>query len=105
MRFFLPLTLLFALLAPLTTQAQTSEKHIKQVYDLAIKYNDANMAVAALYHSLAEDTSNVQLKDSLATLYFNMNRYPQVLALTTELMAEDRSNLKYLEMRAIALQA
>ena len=74
----------------------------RQVFEQALAYNDGEVAVGALYEMMALQPANEALKDTLAYLYYNLNKYASVLFVTREITARQPSNLGALELRALA---
>jgi tetratricopeptide (TPR) repeat protein len=78
-------------------------KHM-EVYRMAKSYADFNTAAVALHYQLAEDPTNMALKDSLAVMYFAMGANLQCIALGKELLEKDENNQRMLELVAISYQ-
>lgn len=72
------------------------------VYRQAIKYGDYQAAAVALYYKLAQDPDNIDLKDSLATLYFTAGYYRQAVLIGREILQRRPNSVKFLEMLAIS---
>ena len=67
-------------------QAQDStalKKHYLKVYNQALAYNDASVAINALQNYIAADNSLIY-KDTLSMLYFNVKSYYSSLLLSEE---------------------
>jgi len=76
----------------------------KANYNRALKYNDVNMAISALYNLTTMEPQNDSLLFSLAYLYFdNQNFFSSVLTLNDVLLLNP-DNLPALEMKAVALE-
>jgi tetratricopeptide (TPR) repeat protein len=76
----------------------------KAIYNRAIKYNDVNMAINALYNLTTMEPQNDSLLFSLAYLYFdNQNYFSSVLTLNDVLLLNPE-NVQALEMKAVALE-
>ncbi len=76
----------------------------KGIYNRAIKYNDVNMAINALYNLSMMEPQNDSLLFSLAYLYFdNQNYFSSVLTLNDVLLLNP-DNVSALEMKAVSLE-
>lgn len=85
--------------------AQAQNEAYQRMYRSALKYNDFSTAIVALHFRLTENPDDKALKDSLASLYFTAQRYPQAISVANDLLEEDPNNQKLLEMKAIAYQS
>lgn len=91
----------------LKVKAQSMEdlkKHYLSVFQHALKYNDADVAINALngYLSISED---VKYKDTLSMLYAQSNKIPSSILLSTELYNADPKNIGALARLASGYQA
>jgi tetratricopeptide (TPR) repeat protein len=76
----------------------------KGIYNRALKYNDAGMAINALYNLTVMEPQNDSILFSLAYLYFDTQKYfSSVLALNDVLMLNPE-NMAALEMKAVSLE-
>ncbi|MBR9998637.1 MAG: hypothetical protein KFF73_06690 [Cyclobacteriaceae bacterium] len=76
----------------------------KGIYNRALKYNDVNMAIDALYNLAVMEPQNDSLLFSLAYLYFDsQNYFSSVLTLNDVLMLNP-DNISALEMKAVSLE-
>ncbi len=82
-----------------------SFKIYHQIYESAILYNDFAVATDAMYHMIALEPNNAALKDTLAALYFQRGAWPQVVLVTSEVLAVNAENQGALELRAVANQS
>jgi len=74
----------------------------ERVYNNALQYADYSAAIMALYYWMAEEPNRLDLKDSLATIYFTTGSNTQAVLLGQEILKSEPNNLKNLEMVAIA---
>lgn len=88
----------------LTKKTINEEMLHRTVLYNALKYNDVSTAVSACYYLLALNPQNVNIKDTLAMLYFEARSYLQAIMLTGEILQVNPDNLKILEIQAIAQQ-
>lgn len=75
------------------------------VYRLALKYGDPNVALYALYYELAQKPEDVALKDSLASLYLQLGAYRQSILVGREILAVQPENRKMLELLSLSHEA
>ena len=100
--------LFFAFYGVVPAQKLTLQKYIQlktNQLHYASQYGDVEAYKNTLYDLIAAQPENIAWKDSLATLYFQTGMYPQVLALTGELLKKDPQNEKYLMMQVQAFEA
>jgi tetratricopeptide (TPR) repeat protein len=76
-----------------------------RAYRLAQQNNDMLAARVALYYALAEDSTNIALKDSLAVNYFSSGAYEQSIALGLELLKSKPNDVRLLSMIAFGYGA
>lgn len=74
------------------------------VYNRAIKYNDADMAISALYNLCTMEPQNDSLLYSLAYLYFDNQRYFSAILACNDLLLLNPENLKAMQMKAVGLE-
>lgn len=72
------------------------------VYRQALQYGDYQIAAVALYYKLADDPDNIDLKDSLASVYFTAGYYRQAALIGREIQKVRPNNVKILELLAIS---
>jgi tetratricopeptide (TPR) repeat protein len=84
--------------------AASNSRHM-QVYTQALKYLDYTTALNALHYELSENPTRTDLRDSLASLYFSMNAFPQSILAAKDVLAADANNQKMLELTAISYQS
>ncbi|MFQ3575840.1 MAG: hypothetical protein SNJ77_05330 [Cytophagales bacterium] len=103
------ITVLFWILATLTTTAQKQEDlfSIKEkTFRMALKYNDLQVAKQAVFEMMVLKPEMKSLKDSLNIIYFNLGNHRENVMLSNELL-EDSKSPSYstnLEIRAISYQ-
>ncbi|SDJ80227.1 Tetratricopeptide repeat-containing protein [Catalinimonas alkaloidigena] len=74
----------------------------EQVFEQSLKYNDGDVAVQALYNMMALHPQEETLKDTLAYLYFNLNRYSSCLFVARDIVDVRPNNLEMVEIKAIS---
>ncbi|MEO9967095.1 MAG: hypothetical protein ABJF11_14950 [Reichenbachiella sp.] len=73
------------------------------IFELASQFNDQVVARVALYNLLFFSNDQSAVLDSLALMYYNMNRMPSVALVTKENLRLNPDNQVALELGAIAL--
>lgn len=73
------------------------------IYNRAIKYNDPNQAMSALYGLCVMEPQNDSLLHSLAYLYFDQQNYISAIMTINDIMLLNPGNLVAQEMKAISL--
>lgn len=76
----------------------------KSIYRNALKYNDLGTATQAVYTMLAVAPNELNLKDTLAYLYYNNGQYVQALLIGLEIVEKSDTNKNILEIVAISQQ-
>ncbi|RYD75184.1 MAG: hypothetical protein EOP53_16900 [Sphingobacteriales bacterium] len=76
-----------------------------RIYHQAIKFGDIGTATYAIHSLLSRDTSQYKYYDTLSTLYFQSNNYPQAIQAAQHVLEHDTNNLKMVEVSARAYQA
>lgn len=79
-------------------------KNSKMVYDLAARYNDINVAKDALYQLISIDPGDLSLRDSLAYLYLDTQKYPSCILVCNDILQMSSTHQSALEMAAIAYE-
>jgi len=108
MKKIIVLLISFGFYGLLPAQKLTLEKYIdlkKSELQAAGRYGDIQVYKNTLYDLIVAEPANKAWKDSLAVLYFQTGSYPQVIALTTELLQSDPGNEKYLRMQGESYEA
>lgn len=79
--------------------------HYDRMFRQALNFGDIAVATEAIYglYSLHPDSS--ALMDTLAALYFQRAAWPQVILVSTEIIAKNPANQAALELRAVANQS
>jgi tetratricopeptide (TPR) repeat protein len=73
------------------------------IYNLAKYYNDISVAKMALYSLLSEDPANIQLRDSLALLYFEVQQFASAALVAQDVVMMDPKNMFATEIAAASL--
>jgi tetratricopeptide (TPR) repeat protein len=76
----------------------------KGIYNRAIKYNDVNMAVNALFNLTVMEPQNDSLLFSLAYLYFEDQKYFSAVLTLNDVILLNPDNISALEMKAVSLE-
>jgi tetratricopeptide (TPR) repeat protein len=93
-------------------QAQSNDNSIRNaplyrlqvgVYNRAIKYNDVDQAINALYNLCVMDPQNDSILHSLAYLYFDQQKYVSAIMTINDIMMLNPRNLSAQEMKAVSL--
>jgi len=74
------------------------------IYQQALRYNDFSTAIVAVHEILVETPSALTWKDTLASLYFYSGQSLQALSVANELLLDNPSDERMLEVKAISLQ-
>ncbi len=104
------LALFFTGIVNLHAQAQNDIKNSLEyklqrgVYNRAIKYNDAGIAVIALYNLCVLDPRNDSLLYALQYLYFNSQDYIPSILVANDVLLLNSKNTGSQEMKAMALE-
>ncbi|WP_143083928.1 tetratricopeptide repeat protein [Flexibacter flexilis] len=83
-----------------TSEYQLQEK----IFRAALKYSDGDAAKNALFSMMVQNPEMVSLKDSLAILYFNLNRNAECVLVCRDILSANENNDNILEIKAIAEQ-
>ncbi|MDX2001638.1 MAG: hypothetical protein SFW35_04365 [Chitinophagales bacterium] len=76
----------------------------KAIYRNALKYNDFQTAINAVFNMIAYNPNEATLKDTLTYLYYNNGQYVQSLLVGTEILEKSDTNQNILEIVAISQQ-
>ncbi len=76
----------------------------KGIYNRAIKYSDANMAINALYHLSVMEPQNDSLLYSLAYLYYDNQKFFSAVLTLNDVIFLNPDNIGALEMKAVSLE-
>ena len=92
-----------------TLQAQNMSKddfyaHQEKKFKLGMKYNDPELAKNAIIDMLILNPARVELKDSLALIYFETGRFDICKKLTDDILANNSKDMLALELRAFSEQ-
>lgn len=89
--------------ATIDTKQQTYQER-RVVLDRALQYGDLAVATQATHDILALGNEFSHYRDSLALLYFQRAAWPQVIAVTSDILTSKPKELGPLELRAVAYQ-
>jgi tetratricopeptide (TPR) repeat protein len=98
-------TLLSLLLLTGAVYGQDAFDTQMKVYAMALKYYDLPVATTALYNAMALKPDRKDLRDSLALIYFEGERYGQAYTLGEEILKENPKRNDILEMVAVSKQS
>ncbi|WP_209328779.1 tetratricopeptide repeat protein [Lunatimonas salinarum] len=79
---------------------QTDEK----IYQMALRYNDINVAKAKLYDLMERNPRNLRYAELLASLYFEMEQYTSSALVAMDMLEIDDKNISALEIAAYSLE-
>ena len=98
--------------SPETAQAnnpaqQTSPfiNHFLMKFNVAMRFNDSDVAKDALYDLLVENPGNDSLFLDLAYMYYENQKYPSTILVSQELMARNAKNTTAVELAASSFEA
>jgi tetratricopeptide (TPR) repeat protein len=77
----------------------------KGIYNRALKYNDMDMAINALYHLTVMEPQNDSLLFSLAYLYFDSQKFFSSVLTLNDVLMLNPDNIPALEMKAVSLES
>lgn len=81
-----------------------SYKQEQSVYNLGLKYNDINIARAAIYNLIAIDPTDASLLDSLAYMYYEYQQYTSCLLVSLDILKGNPDHLAALEMSGVSYE-
>jgi tetratricopeptide (TPR) repeat protein len=73
-------------------------------YQLAIRYNDLDVAKVKLYNLLLRNPSNLRYAELLASLYFDLNQLSSAALVSLDILDGNRNNTAALEIAAYSLE-
>lgn len=73
-------------------------------YQLAIRYNDLNVAKTKLYDLILRNPTNVRYAELLASLYFDLNELSSAALVSLDVLELNRNNTTALEIAAYSLE-
>lgn len=73
-------------------------------YQLAIRYNDLDVAKVKLYNLLLRNPSNLRYAELLASLYFDLNQLSSAALVSLDILDGNRNNTTALEIAAYSLE-
>ncbi|MFN8395451.1 MAG: hypothetical protein U0176_12475 [Bacteroidia bacterium] len=80
-------------------------KHYDRMFHQSLEFGDMAVATEAIYGLLSLHPDSTALLDTLAALYFQRAAWPQVILVSTEILAKNPTNQGALELRAVANQS
>lgn len=93
-----------------TPPAETSESNRlrnqadEKIYQMALRYNDINVAKVKLYELMERNPRNVRYPETLASLYFEMEQYSSSALVALDMLERDDKNISALEIAAYSLE-
>ncbi|MHA7129972.1 tetratricopeptide repeat protein [Algoriphagus namhaensis] len=75
------------------------------VYQLALRYNDLNVAKSKLYELILRNPNNIQYAEYLASMYFEMGQSSSAALVALDILEGNDKNLVALEIAAYSLEA
>lgn len=93
-----------------TPPAETSESNRlrnqadEKIYQMALRYNDINVAKVKLYELMERNPRNVLYPETLASLYFEMEQYSSSALVALDMLERDDKNISALEIAAYSLE-
>lgn len=76
----------------------------EKIYQLALRYNDINVAKAKLYDLMERNPRNLRYPELLASLYFEMEQYSSAALVALDMLERDDKNIAALEIAAYSLE-
>jgi len=89
---------------PVATKSSGEEDLNQKIYKMALQNGDLVVAKQAIYEMMAINPEKVDLKDSLALLYYNMGANAECVLVTRNILATQPEKMNMLELKAIAQQ-
>jgi len=85
---------------PLQVKNETDQK----IYQMALRYNDTNVAKVKLYELIERNPTNSRYAELLATLYFEMEQYASAALIAIDIVESNSKNTTALEIAAYSLE-
>ncbi|HSJ66430.1 MAG TPA: hypothetical protein VK921_02095 [Anditalea sp.] len=76
----------------------------QRIYQLALRYNDTNVAKVKLYELIERNPNNPRYAELLASLYFEMEQYTSAALIAMDIVENDSKNTTALEIAAYSLE-
>ncbi|WP_035804886.1 tetratricopeptide repeat protein [Lunatimonas lonarensis] len=76
----------------------------ERIYQMALRYNDINVAKAKLYDLMERNPRNLRYPELLASLYFEMEQYSSSALVALDMLERDDKNISALEIAAYSLE-
>lgn len=87
-----------------TVKDTTEYAHWSSYLNLASKYGDYDAAKNAVMHMMLLNENNLGLADTLASLYFETQKYASCVLVCNDILAANPNYLPSLEMRAVSYE-
>lgn len=88
-----------------TQQANAFINHYMVKFNVAMRFNDPDVARDALYDLMVANPSNDSLLLNLAFIYYENQKYPSAILVSQELLARNAKNATVLELAAASYEA
>lgn len=83
---------------------QVKNESDQRVYQMALRYNDTNVAKVKLYELMERNPNNPRYGELLATLYFEMEQYASAALISMDIVESNSKNTTALEIAAYSLE-
>jgi len=83
---------------------QVKNESDQRVYQMALRYNDTNVAKVKLYELMERNPTNARYGELLATLYFEMEQYASAALIAMDIVESNSKNTTALEIAAYSLE-
>jgi tetratricopeptide (TPR) repeat protein len=90
---------------PQKQQVNPFINHYLVKFNVAMRFNDNDVAKDALYDLLVENPGNDSLFLDLAFMYYENQKYPSAILVCQELMARNKNNATAIELAATSFEA
>jgi len=80
-------------------------RHYAVKYSLALQWNDADVAKDALYDLIVENQGNDSIIYELAVYYYQNQKYPSAVLVSSELLKRNPKNTAALEIAAVGYES
>ncbi|WP_143960733.1 CDC27 family protein [Litoribacter populi] len=76
----------------------------QRIYQMALRYNDVDVAKSKLYDLIARNPNNARYAEMLATMYFEMDQYASAALVAMDIIEANSKNVAALEIAAYSLE-
>jgi len=83
---------------------QTKNESDQKIYQMALRYNDTNVAKVKLYELIERNPNNSRYAELLASLYFELEQYTSAALLAIDIVENNSKNTTALEIAAYSLE-